>query len=231
MVKSFTVESEVKGGKWIEILVVEIWHHNHGTGLYVGRDRDRMKNALTSRGCGIRAAVTYQVQSLAMLQQLIWLGWCCHPVHEKLKVLLGKGAILHEHVPECRINVKLGSINTIPDSQLTSWKEIIEDLREMAQDVHGTFWIYGVSKGQFQFQEVLDFIYFRADGLQLLAFALCHVYTRSTHSISILAPVYYPDIICSQAKNHDDPQAGINLSDMATHTDTMTYQGSLEAQI
>ncbi|KAJ6500901.1 argonaute-like protein [Mycena sanguinolenta] len=44
-----------------------------------------------------------------------------------------------------------------------------------------------------------------ADALQSLSFALCHVYARSTRSVSIPAPVYYADIVCSRAKNHFDP--------------------------
>ncbi|KAF7359006.1 Protein argonaute-2 [Mycena sanguinolenta] len=39
----------------------------------------------------------------------------------------------------------------------------------------------------------------------LFSFALCHVYARSTRSVSIPAPVYYADIVCSRAKNHFDP--------------------------
>ncbi|KAI6152116.1 argonaute-like protein [Pisolithus tinctorius] len=70
---------------------------------------------------------------------------------------------------------------------------------------------------------------FQADGLQSLAFALCHVYARSTRSVSIPAPVYYADIVCSRAKNHYDPQGGINLSDTATHTDTTGAESALEA--
>ncbi|KAI6043152.1 argonaute-like protein [Pisolithus marmoratus] len=206
-----------------------------------------------------------------------------------------------------KINVKLGSINTIPDSKSisilmdpwnmmivmdsntmkyittchvqTSQKEIIEDLREMAQDlfkeackrlsvnpkitmivigkchhVHFFTWKlpcwmvidqvvahlvefnwYLLSHGDLlgtsqpvHYTMLYDDNNFQANSLQLLAFALCHVYMRSTHSVSIPAPVYYPDIICSQAKNHYDPQAGINLSDMATHTDTMTIRGALK---
>ncbi|KAF8974495.1 argonaute-like protein [Flammula alnicola] len=46
---------------------------------------------------------------------------------------------------------------------------------------------------------------FSADALQSLSFALCHVYARSTRSVSIPAPVYYADIVCSRAKNHFDP--------------------------
>ncbi|KAF9009003.1 argonaute-like protein [Cyathus striatus] len=54
---------------------------------------------------------------------------------------------------------------------------------------------------------------FSADALQKLSFALCHVYARSTRSVSIPAPVYYADIVCSRAKNHYDPQGSIDLSE------------------
>lgn len=57
---------------------------------------------------------------------------------------------------------------------------------------------------------------FTPDGLQALSFALCHVYARSTRSVSIPAPVYYADIVCARAKNHYDPQGGFDLSDSAT---------------
>ncbi|KAF8579319.1 argonaute-like protein [Ramaria rubella] len=58
---------------------------------------------------------------------------------------------------------------------------------------------------------LLDENNFSSDGLQQLAFALCHVYARSTRSVSIPAPVYYADIVCSRAKNHFDPQGNIEL--------------------
>lgn len=54
---------------------------------------------------------------------------------------------------------------------------------------------------------------FTADGLQSLAFALCHVYARSTRSVSIPAPVYYADIVCARAKTHYDPAVNIGLTD------------------
>lgn len=60
---------------------------------------------------------------------------------------------------------------------------------------------------------------FTADGLQSLSFALCHVYARSTRSVSIPAPVYYADIVCSRAKNHYDPQGSFDFSDSATQAD------------
>ncbi|KAJ7170272.1 argonaute-like protein, partial [Mycena crocata] len=44
--------------------------------------------------------------------------------------------------------------------------------------------------------------HFEADMIQSVSFALCHVYTRSTRSISIPAPVYYADSVCGRAKNH-----------------------------
>lgn len=60
---------------------------------------------------------------------------------------------------------------------------------------------------------------FTPDGLQSLSFALCHVYARSTRSVSIPAPVYYADIVCARAKNHYDPQGDFDFSDSATNLD------------
>ncbi|KAF8963810.1 argonaute-like protein [Flammula alnicola] len=61
-----------------------------------------------------------------------------------------------------------------------------------------------------------DEIGFGADALQALSFALCHVYARSTRSVSIPAPVYYADIVCSRSKNHYNPRERLNLSDTST---------------
>ncbi|KAF8963796.1 argonaute-like protein [Flammula alnicola] len=61
-----------------------------------------------------------------------------------------------------------------------------------------------------------DEIGFNADTLQALSFDLCHVYARSTRSVSIPAPVYY--IVCSRAKNHFHPQEQLNFSDTSTQT-------------
>ncbi|KAF7365497.1 Argonaute-like protein [Mycena venus] len=60
---------------------------------------------------------------------------------------------------------------------------------------------------------------FSADALQSLSFTLCHVYARSTRSVSIPAPRYYADIVCSRAKNHYDPEGTLNFSDSATPVD------------
>ncbi|KAH9938191.1 argonaute-like protein [Fomitopsis serialis] len=54
---------------------------------------------------------------------------------------------------------------------------------------------------------------FTPDSLQALSFALCHVYARSTRSVSIPAPVYYADIVCSRAKNHYNPEEAMRLDD------------------
>lgn len=70
---------------------------------------------------------------------------------------------------------------------------------------------------------------FSADALQSLSFALCHVYARSTRSVSIPAPVYYADIVCSRAKNHYDPQGTVDFSDSATQVDDAQASSSLEA--
>ncbi|EIW61996.1 argonaute-like protein [Trametes versicolor FP-101664 SS1] len=52
---------------------------------------------------------------------------------------------------------------------------------------------------------------FTPDSLQALSFALCHVYARSTRSVSIPAPVYYADIVCARAKNHYDPDGHMDF--------------------
>ncbi|KDQ64588.1 hypothetical protein JAAARDRAFT_116696 [Jaapia argillacea MUCL 33604] len=70
---------------------------------------------------------------------------------------------------------------------------------------------------------------FSPDGLQALSFALCHVYARSTRSVSIPAPVYYADIVCTRAKNHYDPQGGVDFSDSATNLDDSQADRTLDA--
>ncbi|KAG6828396.1 hypothetical protein H0H92_008138 [Tricholoma furcatifolium] len=77
--------------------------------------------------------------------------------------------------------------------------------------------------------ELADLLITRADALQNLSFALCHVYARSTRSVSIPAPVYYADIVCSRAKNHYDPQGTLDFSDSATQLDGSQAETSLEA--
>ncbi|KAI0053586.1 argonaute-like protein [Auriscalpium vulgare] len=69
---------------------------------------------------------------------------------------------------------------------------------------------------------------FTPDGLQSLSFALCHVYARSTRSVSIPAPVYYADIVCSRAKHHYDPQQGLDLSMSETATNSDEQASNLE---
>jgi len=71
---------------------------------------------------------------------------------------------------------------------------------------------------------------FTPDNLQQLSYALCHVYARSTRSVSIPAPVYYADIVCARAKNHYDPSGNVDLSESATQTENSSQAlHSLEA--
>ncbi|KAI0750722.1 argonaute-like protein [Daedaleopsis nitida] len=71
---------------------------------------------------------------------------------------------------------------------------------------------------------------FTPDSLQALSFALCHVYARSTRSVSIPAPVYYADTVCSRAKNHYDPDSpGMDLSETATQLESPEASRQLEA--
>jgi eukaryotic translation initiation factor 2C len=57
---------------------------------------------------------------------------------------------------------------------------------------------------------------FSADAMQNISFSLCHVYARATRSVSIPAPVYYADIVCSRAKHHYTPGGDLDLSETAT---------------
>ncbi|KAF9527970.1 argonaute-like protein [Crepidotus variabilis] len=59
---------------------------------------------------------------------------------------------------------------------------------------------------------------FSVDALQSLSFALCHVYARATRSVSIPAPVYYADIVCSRAKNHFAPDANLESTEVESMT-------------
>ncbi|TFY78817.1 hypothetical protein EWM64_g5198 [Hericium alpestre] len=70
---------------------------------------------------------------------------------------------------------------------------------------------------------------FTPDGLQSLCFTLCHVYARSTRSVSIPAPVYYADIVCSRAKHHYDPSQGLDLSMSESATNTTEAAQNLQA--
>ncbi|PAV23570.1 argonaute [Pyrrhoderma noxium] len=58
---------------------------------------------------------------------------------------------------------------------------------------------------------------FSADNLQNYCFALCHIYARATRSVSIPAPVYYADILCSQTAYHFPPD--MNFTDENSEVD------------
>ncbi|KAJ4482406.1 argonaute-like protein [Lentinula aciculospora] len=69
---------------------------------------------------------------------------------------------------------------------------------------------------------------FSPDALQALCYLLCYIYARATRSVSIPAPVYYADIVCSRAKNHYDPN-GVDLSDAASTVATENLQSFIDA--
>jgi len=53
--------------------------------------------------------------------------------------------------------------------------------------------------------------------IQELAFTLCHVYAKATRSVSIPAPVYYADLVCSRGVFHMSPEAhGLQFDDSAS---------------
>lgn len=62
------------------------------------------------------------------------------------------------------------------------------------------------------------------DSMQSLSYALCHIFARSTRSVSIPAPVYYADIVCTKAKTRFDPTSSSQASDAGTE-----HSGTLES--
>ncbi|KZT55699.1 Piwi-domain-containing protein [Calocera cornea HHB12733] len=73
---------------------------------------------------------------------------------------------------------------------------------------------------------LLDESNMKADEIQQLCFSLCHVYQRSTRSVSIPAPTYYADIVCSRFKNHFEPGILTNLEHGGHGTQSITSGGS-----
>ncbi|TBU42174.1 argonaute-like protein [Dichomitus squalens] len=70
---------------------------------------------------------------------------------------------------------------------------------------------------------------FTPDALQALSFALCHVYARCTRSVSIPAPIYYADLVCSRAKNHYSPDGDFDLTGSGTQLASSDARGQLES--
>ncbi|KAF8968250.1 ribonuclease H-like domain-containing protein [Flammula alnicola] len=52
--------------------------------------------------------------------------------------------------------------------------------------------------------------------IQDLAYTLCHVYAKATRSVSIPAPVYYADLVCSRGVFHIDPNERLDFDDSAS---------------
>ncbi|KAF9501264.1 Piwi-domain-containing protein [Pleurotus eryngii] len=61
------------------------------------------------------------------------------------------------------------------------------------------------------------------DDLQSLAFTLCHAYAKATRSVSIPAPVYYADMVCSRAVFYFDRNLDYTGSDTATVSSGITF--------
>ncbi|KAI0818690.1 Piwi domain-containing protein [Irpex lacteus] len=60
-----------------------------------------------------------------------------------------------------------------------------------------------------------------ADELQAISYALCHVYAPATRSVSIPAPVYYADKLCTHAVDQFEPEG-----DEAHYDDSLSGVGS-----
>ncbi|KAN0075335.1 Piwi domain containing protein [Tylopilus felleus] len=61
------------------------------------------------------------------------------------------------------------------------------------------------------------------EALQELSFALCHSYARATRSVSIPAPVYYADLVCSRAGFHFAPELKYDDSSASVTSGKTTF--------
>lgn len=66
---------------------------------------------------------------------------------------------------------------------------------------------------------LLDEQGYSSDRLQSIAHNLCHIYARSTRSVSIPAPVYYADIISARGRFHFSPEVHLSDDGDADYTD------------
>ncbi|KAK1235216.1 hypothetical protein PQX77_001568, partial [Marasmius sp. AFHP31] len=67
---------------------------------------------------------------------------------------------------------------------------------------------------------------FTADAMQSLCYGLCHVFARSTRTISVPAPVAHADIVCSRAPNHY--RSNISMSDVESTKTGGSHNSTLE---
>ncbi|KAF8898239.1 Piwi domain-containing protein [Gymnopilus junonius] len=52
--------------------------------------------------------------------------------------------------------------------------------------------------------------------IEELAYTFCHVYAKATRSVSIPAPVYYADLVCSRGQFHVEPNANLHFDDTSS---------------
>jgi len=66
-----------------------------------------------------------------------------------------------------------------------------------------------------------DIFGYDLDGLQQLAYTLCHCYAKATRSVSIPAPTYYADLVCSRAAFHFNQNLGYDDASSVTSGNVM----------
>ncbi|KAJ7030743.1 argonaute-like protein [Mycena alexandri] len=78
---------------------------------------------------------------------------------------------------------------------------------------HGQFSERGTTRAA-HYSVLYDENNLSADQVQILSFALCHLYGRSSSAVSIPAPVYYADRVCARMANHIDPDTSVGRRNM-----------------
>ncbi|KIM49646.1 hypothetical protein M413DRAFT_113312 [Hebeloma cylindrosporum] len=112
---------------------------------------------------------------------------------------------------------------SVIDSEITH-----PTVRDFYLQSHGA--IQGTSRSSHYIVLKDDNFNFNLQVIQELSYALCHVYAKATRSVSIPAPVYYADLVCSRGAFHMDPMAlGFQFDDSASTASGSSQTFDLEA--
>lgn len=93
---------------------------------------------------------------------------------------------------------------------------------------HGQFGERGTTRSA-HYSVLYDENNLTPDQVQALAFALCHVYSRSPTAVSIPAPVYYAHRVCDRMRIHFDPKAAKPMPSMSDRGSPPPEEDSFEA--
>ncbi|KAJ7691661.1 Piwi domain-containing protein [Mycena metata] len=150
-----------------------------------------------------------------LAQELTQLKKACSSlnVHPKITFLV---VVKHHHIRFFDNERNCGS-GTIVDREIVHPTEL-----DFYLQGHGQFSDRGTTRAA-HYSVLYDENNLSADQVQILSFALCHLYGRSSSAVSIPAPVYYADRVCARMANHIDPQSPVGRRNMPNPTSPFQF--------